>query len=410
MLVDGGLAGSYREHVAPTLGEMARSDKALDLVVVSHIDQDHISGVLRMADDLVDWKVFEFHGESPDSRLKKPRAPRPPEIKAIWHNSFHGQIEANAGEIQDILVAGARTLQMEDRFASDLETYDNLITSERQALRLSARVGPDLLAIPWNQEFEGGLMIVMDPPDRIPLGTMSLSIVGPFEEDLVRLRDRWNKWLEGKEEVVAEIREKALRDAERLGLSEPEALLRGTKELAAELGRRSLVTPPNLASLMVLAEEDGRTVLLTGDGHADDILDGLEVNGKLDGDGGIHLDVLKVQHHGSEHNVHEEFCRRVTADHYVFCGNGAHENPDLRVLQAFADSRLGGPSLRSTNPQASHEFKFWFNSSSAVVADNELRRTHMAAVEELVEGVTAGSQGRMSYKFLREGSKLDLTI
>ncbi|MCH9649820.1 MAG: hypothetical protein K0U98_16400 [Deltaproteobacteria bacterium] len=410
VLVDGGLAGSYRAHVAPTLGEMARAGQVLDLVYVSHIDQDHISGVLRMVDDLVDWKVFEFQRQNGNDRFPKPRAPRPPEIRAIWHNAFHDQVDANVGAIGDQLVAGAKTLQVDGAFAESLEVYDGLIASERQALLLSARVGQELLAIPWNQEFDGGLMYVMEPVDRFPLGTLSFSVIGPFEEDLARLRRRWNRWLAGNQEAVDTVRQKAVRDVDRLGLSEAEAVLQGTRELAAELGKRSLVTPPNLASLMILAEEDGHTVLLTGDGHGDDILDGLEVNQRLNGQGGIHVDVLKVQHHGSEHNADEEFCRRVTADHYLFCGNGAHENPDLDILRAFAKSRLGVGVARSQNSRADRPFKFWFSSSAAQVAGNELRQGHMLKVESLIRDLAAGSGGRMSFEFLTSGSKLELRL
>jgi beta-lactamase superfamily II metal-dependent hydrolase len=55
----------------------------------------------------------------------------------------------------------------------------------------------------------------------------------------------------------------------------------------------------------------------------------------------LHVDVLKVQHHVAEFNIDEEFCRRITARHYVFCGNGEHENPDLDVVDAILNSRLG---------------------------------------------------------------------
>src|SRR5207247_786314 len=129
-----------------------------------------------------------------------------------------------------------------------------------------------------------------------------------------------------------------------------------TQLQAEELGRRENVTAPNLASLMVLVDEAGKTVLLTGDGHHQDILDGLKQLDKLNGDGTIHLNVLKVQHHGSENNLDENFCQRVTADHYVFCGNGAHANPNLTVVQTIVDSRK--------NDQ--RNFKLWFNSRASV--------------------------------------------
>ena len=46
ILVDGGMRASYQTFVAPALGDLASRGEALDLVYVSHIDQDHIAGVL----------------------------------------------------------------------------------------------------------------------------------------------------------------------------------------------------------------------------------------------------------------------------------------------------------------------------------------------------------------------------
>ena len=83
-------------------------------------------------------------------------------------------------------------------------------------------------------------------------------------------------------------------------------------------------------------------MLLTGDGHGADVLRGLERARRLDRSGRIHVDVLKVPHHGSEHNLDPDFAARVTADHYVFCANGEHANPDLRILRALFDARDGG--------------------------------------------------------------------
>jgi hypothetical protein len=168
---------------------------------------------------------------------------------------------------------------------------------------------------------------------------------------------------------------------------------------AQALGDRTRVTPPNLASLMLLVMEGGKTVLLPGDGHAADMLQGLDYHGKLDADGRIHVNVLKVQHHGSEHNIDEAFVAKVTADHYVFCGNGEHENPDLRVVEALIDARLGNVACRANHPQASGPFTLWFN-SSASASRQAAAQQHMRQVQHLVEAHQMHSGGRMRGMFL----------
>src|SRR5688572_22516169 len=95
MLVDGGMRSSYSAHVAPALGQLFKDGKTIDVVYVSHIDQDHIAGVLQMMNDEVAWRIHEFQLRNDNPNHKEPEAPRPPKVKAIWHNAFHQQIAKN---------------------------------------------------------------------------------------------------------------------------------------------------------------------------------------------------------------------------------------------------------------------------------------------------------------------------
>ena len=61
ILVDGGLVSTfgsdaYSPNVAPRLADLQKAGARLDLVCVSHIDQDHIGGVLRLLNDHFDWR------------------------------------------------------------------------------------------------------------------------------------------------------------------------------------------------------------------------------------------------------------------------------------------------------------------------------------------------------------------
>jgi hypothetical protein len=84
-------------------------------------------------------------------------------------------------------------------------------------------------------------------------------------------------------------------------------------------------------------------MLLTGDARGDKILRGLELVGAMPAGGSIHVDLLKVPHHGSAHNVERKFFERVTADHYVFSGNGEHGNPERETLEMLLDARGNEP-------------------------------------------------------------------
>src|SRR5690242_15283230 len=101
ILSDGGMRESFVEHVAKHLA----NEDTIDLLCVSHVDDDHIAGVLELLDNAMAWKVFKHHKASGDNDFNQPDVPEPPKIKRIWHNAFHDQIGKNAGEIGDLLAA-----------------------------------------------------------------------------------------------------------------------------------------------------------------------------------------------------------------------------------------------------------------------------------------------------------------
>lgn len=426
ILIDGGMGDAYSKFAAPHLGKLAEMKLALDLVYLSHIDEDHIAGVLQLMDDHVEWRVHDFQTKQGNAAHPAPAAPRPPKVKEIWHNSFHEMLTDNKGKIIDLTAASSSggtldnasaAAQISDLLAASAKSLLGtsssallaaaaeqlaIATSVPQAIQLSRRVSAEQLGIPLNKRFGGKLAFVREgapPPKPIKIGGLKLSVIGPFAEDLDVLRKDWNEWLRDNQDRVEKIRKQAQRDAERLGTSDIRKLLEVQIAEAERLGLRSKVTPPNLASLMLFVEEGKRTLLLTGDGHHLDILKGLEFHKKMDAEGRLHVDVLKVQHHGSEHNIHEDFVKRVTADHYIFCGNGEHENPDLRVLDLILDSRLKPVPFAATHPKANQPFKFWLNSSESATTKSAAK-AHMKLVQKVLRDRKPQSGGRLSFEFL----------
>ena len=253
------------------------------------------------------------------------------------------------------------------------ERHRDLGTSVDQGIRLSRRAGAEQLGIPLNRAFDGRLAMVRDGQGPVELGSLSLTVLGPFEEDLGRCATSGARGWPRTRRQLARTRTRMRADVQRLGASEVELFTASLALQADELGDRKQVTAPNLASLMLLAEEGGKRVLLTGDGHADDILSGLEQAGHDT----LHVDVLKLQHHGSEFNITQPFCGRVTADRYVITGNGAHANPDLRAWRRSRRARR-------------RDYELCFNSSPAV----RRRGAHMKQVAELVARAGARASSR----------------
>ncbi|MFO0832326.1 MAG: hypothetical protein U0637_10875 [Phycisphaerales bacterium] len=400
ILIDGGTPESYRAEVRAFWASWTQKNGGtIDLAYVSHIDQDHIGGMLQMFDDIASWRVYDHQKNDGGTR---PAFPRPPTPRDLWHNSFHDQVGRNSGPIESMLAASAASLSNSTSPAiRDLaRAYQEIATSIPEAIRLSRRASPQQLGVPLNRHFGGRLGMVRTGARAIRMGSLTVSVIGPFSRDLDALRDEWNTWLDGNEQQVERLRKQAEKDERLLG-SAAGRLGLGDEEL----GNRGKVTTPNLASLMLLVEEDGKRVVLTGDGHHAEVERGLEAAKVLKKGAGAHVDVLKVQHHGSEHNTSRDFARRLTADHYIFCGNGEHQNPDLRVLKVYLESRVGTPDQRSKNPEAARPFTVWF---SAAPTSARADRAHMEKVEALMKG-QQHAHGAVKVRF-RKKSPLELAV
>ncbi len=400
ILCDGGMAASMRTHVRDELAKLRKANQKIDYVYISHIDQDHISGALQLLEDELEWRLFDFHAQQ-GTPIREPKVPRPPEIGGIWHNAFRDQIGKNAGEVEDMLAASAPALLASavPEIAELGEALQQVALSIPEAIKVSRYASPELLDIPTNQlpgsQEKPKLLMIRDAQEAIDVGSMRLTIVGPTSEELTLLQEGWNNFLrdtKGKEQIK-KLRAEIKRKIEAFGTEGFD--LRDWNGIEDFKG----VTVPNIASLMFMVEEDGKRLLLTGDSQQDIILKGLELTGFLDA-GHLHIDVLKTQHHASEHNFDPEFCRKVSADHYVFCGDGSHGNPELSVIQMIYDSRLGSNAKRALAPEAEDRpFRFWFSTSSDMQSEDSPQRETFGKVEELVEKLVKKSNGRLTAVF-----------
>ncbi|NQY08101.1 MAG: hypothetical protein HRT71_01120, partial [Flavobacteriales bacterium] len=246
ILIDGGRTRSYEKYVAPYIANME-----LELVCVSHTDQDHIQGILSLMDNMMDLRVYEYQKSRGNNHYSKPKV-APPIVKKIWHNAFNTLVSKNDGRIEDMLAFSSAELT-----TSDFEASSYLL-SYTQAIKLSNRLNAKQLNIPLNPDFDNHLIYYKKSTSNVRIGSANLAIIGPFKKELYKFRDSWNTWLlEVKEsrnidnpKKVRRLMAKAKKDEKLLGNSASSLVL-------SEMGNRRHVTVPNLVSIMFLYEEDG---------------------------------------------------------------------------------------------------------------------------------------------------------
>jgi hypothetical protein len=282
IIIDGGPASVYKPHLEPRIDEirtarqLAPADPLpVDLLMVSHVDDDHIRGILDLTREEIGRQdarqplklnVLDFWHNSFDAII----GPPPKELTAAFSTHF-GAAASNGGGMSDLDVEEVETESEEE--AEVVQSGLRVLASIEQGFRL--RLDAERLAYPHNSDFGGELILAKEnSKTQAEFGDLTLTIVGPMQPELLELHAKQDDWL------------KAL---EKKGKSPPAAL-------AAYIDR----SVANLSSLVVLAELAGKTILLTGDARGDKILEGLELAGLLADGETMKVDVLKVPHHGQE--------------------------------------------------------------------------------------------------------------
>jgi hypothetical protein len=293
---------------ADRMRALDEKQRAFDLLVVTHVDTDHIGGILSGIVDqqasISGWTFGDvwfngwehLHGKSPSHQ--------PPPLEPMGGN--HGEL-----------------------FAAWLRTQSwNAAFSQAPAIRTDSEL-PRL-----------------ELPDNL-----TITLIAPVMQ---RLTDEIPKWQDDVERSMArgELKDISLSPGlQALGAKEAPVL---TSEADLQEEAEKWFSPDNsksnATSIVMLLEWRGRRVLLTGDSTSSELVSGLEL---LEGGKPVALDLVKLPHHGSHRNVLTPFVETIDCAHWVFSTDGtSHRHPDsaavARVLRGGASSLTLHFNRRST--------------------------------------------------------------
>jgi len=297
MLVDAGPLGTYAS-IHDRLTDLGTSP-ALELLVVTHIDGDHIEGVIRLLQD---------------------RHALGLQIGDVWFN-------------------GWPQLPATDRLGPD---YGEMVGALVQRGEL-----------PWNTPYGGNAVAVPEqgPLPSYPLnGGAHVTLLGPGLSQLRKLKANWTKVLADVDVTPGQVDAALRRLAKRKDLKGLDVQGRTAKPDNSV---------SNGSSISMLFEYDNRALLLTGDSHSAPLVAGIQRLLKERGKDRLHVDAFKLPHHCSQANVTDELLALVETPRYLVSTNGdRYRHPDkeaiLRVvgqLERDSDTKLFFNYLSKTTAQ-----------------------------------------------------------
>lgn len=320
LLVDGGFASTYTNYIAQDLAELSRQGNRISLVVCTHIDADHIGGLLAF---------FSVNG-CPDSRGI--------EVDAVWHNSLRSLSSQPQGPC---MPQDARVLESIKRRGFPL-------AAERAADPISVRQGSSLAKLlrieryHWN-DGDGSQCIdnrvaALDLPNAV-----QVKVLGPTAERLESLRTWWLR--EMKKLGYRGVGEASdlVDDAYEMWCAHDSQSaapcirpIAAQKDLQLTKVYTADTSIANGSSIALLLTAGKASVLLLGDAWAEDMVAELK---QRQTDGGIQLfDAIKISHHGSNHNTSVELLAMVDAPCFLISTDGSrHGHPDFEVLAEIVD-------------------------------------------------------------------------
>lgn len=316
ILVDGGTPYTYRHYLKSRLIKLAEDKKVIDQLIVTHVDNDHIGGIIPF---------IKENGNASNPQIIP--------VKEVWHNSYrhlqfdkNGKLEFREKEILKSIVAKGA---MEEHIKNNDESVKDI--SGYQGTTLAGLLysnGYNWNTISNNLPIKKGVFQEIDK-------NIHIKVIAPQDNELEELGKVWKKQLMQKKHSFLFSDELLFDDAYEYYmrfLREPFIEAREISYMKEEENIEKLaykeypsdISVVNNSSICFEIDYKGTLLLFLGDKSVGS-LDMNLIKEKYA--------LLKVPHHGSNNNYSIEFAKKVHADVYLLSTNGRkYQHPDKEMI------------------------------------------------------------------------------
>ena len=296
ILIDCGFTNTYNMYVKNELENL----KALDLLVLTHIDIDHIQGAIELFNDKELTNCLD--------------------IKDIWFNDIY-KLCQNKG-------FSANLKNTDNNNTSDMQMFDENVGA-KQGMKLANYIYESRYYPVWNKDdtiiqCDTGLYKVMYPLNN----QIKFVLLSPTEDRIERLMKDWGKKLDIDLSKILLSQRQIVDFYELYGIEICEEVFDencankqiNIEKLAEEDYKYQSVI--NNSSIAFFIEYNNKRLLFLGDSNPQDVAVALKrykIDMQIED---LHFDLVKVSHHGSKNNTNNSLMETITADRFLISTNG----------------------------------------------------------------------------------------
>lgn len=318
LLIDGGLAKTYKEYIALELQHMKASDQKINLMVCTHIDNDHIGGLVQV-----------LKNTTPDL------------IENVWYNGFLQVISSKfySQEANDFTDGDNKILET--------IIFQGTLSDEEQEVGINEGMSLGVLIeegkIPVNAIAKGQAICPELIVGRKEIAkSIFTTVLGPSKCNIIEVEDFWKRDMVSRNYMFRVSDKIKLTEAFEYQLERIKSVysnerlkICGNEDLEKYIGELKEMDDSivNKSSISFILEYENKKYLFLGDAAIDEML--LK---EIENAVGFkyHFSAIKLPHHGSRYNITHEFIRRYTAEEYYCLTNSKkYGHPDLEALAAI---------------------------------------------------------------------------
>lgn len=319
ILIDGGFNETYYNYLKNEMLKLKEKQEKLDIVINTHIDSDHIKGLICFLKDNIEENFIE--------------------IGDFWFNGLEQIVfdykpleekirDKDKKIIEDIITKG---------YEEDFQTTQKINLKESISLSGLLEYGK------YNHNKINNSKAITDSLEKIKISeNIAIKIIAPNEINLNILKEKWLEELEAKDFHFTFPKNEKFSEAFEYLISRLKFYQRNSIEISSAQNiefylndlKEEDTSVVNSTSIAFVLEYYDKKFLFLGDSIIKEknycqIIKNLEKEYKDN----LDFELIKLPHHGSKYNISKDFISLVNSKEYIISTNSKKFNhPDIDVL------------------------------------------------------------------------------